>query len=143
MIKDKDFNKMVKDIQNKIEHDEETDFSEKVINEYRNPNNFYAIENPDVKGEIKGPCGDTMNIMLNFENDIVVDIGFLTDGCGTSIACGSMLTKMVQGKTLKEVSIITSEKLNDALDGLPENHVHCTVLAVNTLKKALNKFDRR
>ncbi len=143
MIKDKDFNKMVNDIQKKIEHYEETDFSKKVIDEYRNPNNFYAIENPDVTGEIKGPCGDTMKIMLNVENDIVVDIGFLTDGCCTSIACGSMLTKMVQGKTLKEVSIITSEKLNDALDGLPENHVHCTVLAVNTLKKALNKFDRR
>jgi len=143
VIEDKDFNKMLKDIQNKIEHDEETYFSEKVINEYRNPNNFYAIENPNAIGEIKGPCGDTMKIMLNVENNIVVDISFLTDGCGTSIACGSMLTKMAQGKTLKEVSLITSEKLNNALDGLPENHVHCTVLAVNTLKKALDNWNRR
>ena len=65
---------------------------------------------------------------------------FWTDGCGTSIACGSMLTKMIQGKTIEETSTITSEKLNDALDGLPENHVHCTVLAVNTLRKTIEKL---
>ena len=143
MSEEEDFKKMLKEIQSRIEYDEETDFSEKVINEYRNPNNFGAIENPDAAGEIKGPCGDTMKVTLKVENGRVVDIGFLTNGCGTSIACGSMLTKMVQGKTLKEVSLVTSEKLNNALDGLPENHVHCTVLAVNTLKKALDNWDKR
>ena len=140
MSKDKDIEKIIEEIQSKIEYDEETDFSKKVINENRNPSNFGAIENPDAVGKIKGPCGDTMQIMLKVGNGRVVDVRFWTDGCGTSIACGSMLTKMIQGKTTEEISTITSEKLNDALDGLPENHVHCTVLAVNTLRKTIEKL---
>ena len=140
MSEEKDFEKMVEEIQSKIELDEETDFSKKVIDEYRNPSNFGVIGNPDAVGKIKGPCGDAMEIMLKIENDLIVNVCFLTDGCGTSIACGSMLTKMIQGKTLKEASAVTSEKLNNALDGLPENHVHCTVLAVNTLHKAIENL---
>ena len=143
MNKEKDFEKLIEEIQEKIEYDEETDFSKKVINEYRNPSNFGTIENPDAVGKIKGPCGDTMEIMLKIKNNKVAIIRFLTDGCGTSIACGSMLTKIVQRKkTLDEVSKITSQDLNKALDGLSEDHVHCTVLAVNTLRKALNNYHK-
>ena len=140
MSEEKDFEKMVEEIQSKIELDEEADFSKKVIDEYRNPSNFGVIENPDALGKIKGPCGDTIKIMLKVENSRIYNVRFLTDGCGTSIACGSMLTKMIQGKTIDEVSTVTSEKLNNALDGLPENHVHCTVLAVNTLHKAIENL---
>jgi len=142
MSKEKDFEKMVEELQSKIEYDEETDFSKKVINEFRNPSNFGTIESPDAIGMIKGPCGDTMKIMLKIENGIVIDVRFWTDGCGTSIACGSMLTKMIQGKTFDEVSAVTSKDLNDALDGLPDNHVHCTVLAVNTLRKSIKDYNR-
>ena len=67
-------------------------------------------------------------------------MSFWTDGCGTSIACGSMLTKIIKGKKIREIYDITSEELNDALDGLPENHVHCTVLAVNTLRKTIKNL---
>ena len=81
--------------------------------------------------------------MLKIENDHIINVCFKTDGCGTSIACGSMLSKMIKDKTIEDVYTVASEDLNNALDGLPENHVHCTVLAVNTLKKALDKFDRR
>jgi nitrogen fixation NifU-like protein len=140
MSEEKDFEKMVEEIQSKVELDEETDFSKKVINEYRNPSNFGMIEGPDAVGVIKGPCGDTIKIMLKVENSRIYNVRFLTDGCGTSIACGSMLTKMIQGKTIDEVSTVTSEKLNNALDGLPENHVHCAVLAVNTLHKAIENL---
>ncbi len=142
MSKEKDIGKIIEELQSKIEYDEETDFSKKVINEYRNPSNFGVIKNPDAVGMIKGPCGDTMKITLKVENNIIVDVYFWTDGCGTSIACGSMLTKMIKGKTFNEVSTVTSEKLNDALDGLPENHVHCTVLAVNTLRKAIKNYHK-
>jgi nitrogen fixation NifU-like protein len=142
MSKEKDIEKIIEEIQSKIEYDEETGFSKKVINEYRNPSNFGAIQNPDAVGMIKGPCGDTMKITMKIENNRVVDIRFLTDGCGTSIACGSMLTKMIHGKTFDEASAITSEDLNDALDGLPEDHVHCTVLAVNTLRKAIKNYHK-
>jgi len=143
MSEEKDFEKMVEEIQSKIELDEETDFSKKVVDEYRNPSNFGIIENPDVLGKIKGPCRDTMEIMLKIENDLVVDVCFQTDGCGTSIACGSMLTKMIKGKTIDEISTIASKDLNNALDGLPENHVHCTVLAVNTLRNAIENYHKK
>ena len=142
MNKKKDFETLMKEMQRKIEYEEEADFSKTVIEEYRNPSNFGAIENPDAVGMIKGPCGDTMKIMLKIENGRVVDVRFLTDGCGTSIACGSMLTKIIHGKTFDEASAITSEDLNDALDGLPEDHVHCTVLAVNTLRKAIKNYHK-
>lgn len=140
MNKEKDIEKIIEKIQSKIEYDEETEFSKKVINEYRNPSNFGTIENPDAVGRIKGPCGDTMQIMLKIGNGRVADVRFWTDGCGTSIACGSMLTKMIKGKAIEEIFTITSEKLNNELDGLPENHVHCTVLAVNTLRKTIKKL---
>ena len=140
MSKEDDIEKIIKEIQTRIEYDEETEFSKKVIIEYRNPSNFGLIENPDAVGRIKGPCGDTMQIMLKIDNDRITNVRFWTDGCGTSIACGSMLTKMIKGKTIEEISNITSEKLNDELDGLPENHVHCTVLAVNTLKKTIKNL---
>ena len=143
MSEQKDFEKMVEEIQSKIKLDEETDFSKKVIDEYKNPSNFGVIENPDALGEIKGPCGDTIKIMLKVENSRIYNVRFLTDGCGTSIACGSMLTKMIKGKTIDEVSTVTSEELNNALDGLPENHVHCTVLAVNTLRKAMESYRKK
>ena len=84
-----------------------------------------------------------MRIMLKIKNGIVVYVRFWTDGCGTSIACGSMLTKMIQGKTFEAASAVTSEDLNNALDGLPEDHVHCTVLAVNTLSKAIKNFNKK
>ena len=142
MSKEKDLEKLIEELQEKIEDDEEVDFSKKVIHEYRNPSNFGTLGNPDTVGKIKGPCGDTMEIMLKIKNDRITTIRFLTDGCGTSIACGSMLTKIVHGKTLDEAEIITSQDLDKALEGLPEDHVHCTILAVNTLKKALNNYHK-
>ena len=143
MSKNKDFEKVIDELQRKIEYEEETEFSEKVVNEYRNPSNFGVIENPDAVGKIKGPCGDTMQIMLKISNGRVAEVSFWTDGCGTSIACGSMLTKMIKGKKIQDIDDITSEKLNDALDRLPENHVHCTVLAVNTLKKTMKSLGEK
>lgn len=140
MNKNKDFEKVIEELQRKIEYEEETEFSEKVVNEYRNPSNFGVIENPDAVGKIKGPCGDTMQIMLKISNGRIAEVSFWTDGCGTSIACGSMLTKMIKGKKIQDIHDITSEKLNDALDHLPENHVHCTVLAINTLKKTMENL---
>jgi len=140
MSGDGDFEKMVKDIQSKIEQDEEKDYSKTVINEYRNPNNFGDIENPDALGEIKGPCGDTMKISLRLEDGKIINACFWTDGCGASIACGSMLTKMITGKTVETALDITSEQLTDTLGGLPKEHLHCTVLTVNTLQEVIKNY---
>ena len=102
MIKDKDFLDMVKNLQKKIDHEEEKTYSKKVIKEYRNPSNFGFIKNPDATGQIKGSCNDTMKINLKFRNNVIQDARFWTDGCGATIACGNMLMKMVKGKNLKE-----------------------------------------
>jgi len=142
MSGDDDFEKMIKDLQSKIEQDEENDYSKTVVNEYRNPNNFGVIENPDALGEIKGPCGDTMKISLRIEDEMIVNACFWTDGCGASIACGSMLTKMITGKTVEAAHDISSEQLTDQLGGLPKENLHCTVLAVNTLQEAIKNYHK-
>ena len=137
---DDGFLKLLEELQQKIEYLEEQKYSNIVINEYRNPSNFGVIENPNGIGEIKGPCGDTMKITLEIKNKRITNSNFWTDGCGATIACGSMLTKMIKGKLLWEVKEISSLNLIEALDGLPEEHVHCSVLAINTLKEAIKNY---
>jgi len=140
---DDGFDKMVNEIQKKINHEEEVTYSKKVIKEYRNPSNFGSIKNPDASGKIKGPCGDTMSVDLGINNGIISKVRFWTDGCGASIACGSLLTKKIKGKTLQDANNITSKDLLESLDGLPiENH-HCTVLAVNTLNECIKNYNKQ
>ena len=136
---DSDFEKLLEELQRKIEYEEEETYSKIVIREYRNPSNFGVLENPDAAGEIKGPCGDTMKISLRIDNGVITDACFWTDGCGATIACGSMLTKMMKGQIIEEAADITSEELTKTLEGLPEEHMHCSKLAVNTLQKAIIK----
>ncbi len=142
MNKEKDFQEVVKDLQRKIEHDEEETYSKKVINEYRNPVNFGFIENPDAFGEIKGSCGDTMRISLSIENDEIVDACFWTDGCGASLACGNMLTSMIKGKNIDHALLITSDELTSMLGGLPEENLHCSILAVTTLHLTIENYKK-
>lgn len=137
---DDDFEKLIKELQRKIEYDEEKTYSAIVINEYRNPSNFGILENPDAVGEIKGPCGDTMKITLKIEEGKIKKAAFWTDGCGATIACGSILTKMIKGKSLEEVKNISNSKLMNTLEGLPKEHHHCSVLAVDTLQKAVKNY---
>ena len=140
---DDEFLKMLEELQKKIEYGEEQTYSETVIREYRNPSNFGVIDNPDVAGKIKGPCGDTMKISLMVEKNKIKQAFFWTDGCGATIACGSMLTKMIKEKTISEAAEITSETLTKELDGLPKEHQHCSILAVNTLQKAIKDYNKR
>ena len=142
-MNDDHFEKLLEELQRKIEYDEEETYSKVVIREYRNPSNFGVIENPDALGEVKGPCGDTMKMSLRIEDRKIRDACFWTDGCGATIACGSMLTKMIKGENLEEAADITSERLIDALEGLPEEHIHCSKLAVDTLKKAIENYNKK
>jgi nitrogen fixation NifU-like protein len=141
MSKDEDFEQWLKNLQQKVEYEEKATYSEVVIHEYRNPSNFGVLENPDAVGEIKGPCGDTMKISLRVKEGRIRDVCFWTDGCGATIACGSMLTKILKGKTLKEAKKYTSSQLLIALDGLPVEHQHCPILAINTLQQAIKNYD--
>jgi len=142
-----DFEKLLEELQQKIEYEEEATYSKIVIQEYRNPSNFGIIKDPDAIGVVKGSCNDTMKITLRIEKGMVKDACFWTDGCGATIACGSMLTKTIKGKTIEEVINITSDQLTNILGGLPKEHLHCSKLAVDTLQKAIAQYhtkkDRR
>lgn len=142
MVED-ELEKTIKDLQKKIDDDEEQMYSKVVIREYRNPINFGILEHPDTVGVIKGPCGDTMKITLKIQNGKIQDARFWTDGCGATLACGNMLMKMIKIKSLLEVMSISQEDLLNALDGLPENHSHCAKLSLNTLHKAIIMYLER
>ncbi|RLI61687.1 MAG: iron-sulfur cluster assembly scaffold protein [Candidatus Asgardarchaeum californiense] len=137
-----DFLNMVKELQKKIEYEEETTYSKIVIREYRNPTNFGILEQPDSIGELTGICNDTMKIMLIVKNGIIDDACFWTDGCGATIASGSMLMKMIKGMATEQAWHISKDDLLKELDGLPKEHLHCAKLAVDTLHSALKQLNK-
>ena len=135
-----DLDKMVESIQNELDAEAKAIFSKKVLDECRNPRNIGRMKDPDAVGIITGPCGDTMEFYLRVTGGKITGVQFMTDGCAPTIACGSMLTKMVIDKTLKNVSGIKNQDLIKALDGLPEDNSHCAKLAVDTVHKAIENY---
>jgi len=131
------FDRVVAELQRAIIEQEQALYSAKVIEEAHNPTNMGRMVEPDAYGIVHGWCGDTMEIYLRLDEESVKEATFVTDGCGPSVACGSMLTRMVQGMSLEEASGIRPEDLIVALDGLPEDSVHCAELAVKTLWEAI------
>lgn len=112
-------------------------YSATVVDHNLNPRNLGSFKDADGFGRVTGPCGDTMEIWLKVDDDTIVKTGFATDGCGTTIASGSMITEMARGKSLIEAQKIGQQDVLDALDGLPEESEHCALLASNTLKAAV------
>ncbi|MFE3845367.1 iron-sulfur cluster assembly scaffold protein [Thermoplasmatota archaeon] len=139
---DDDFEKLIEELQHKIEYLDGQKYSKIVIRESKNPSNFGILNDPDTIGKIKGPCGDTMKITLEIQNNRITNACFWTDGCGATIACGSKLTKMIKGKYLRELEEISSLQLIEALEGLPVEHTHCSILAINTLHKAIKNYNK-
>lgn len=117
------------------------DYSEKVMDHYRNPRNVGSIDNADAVG-IAGSltCGDQLKIYLKIENNIVTDAKFQTFGCGSAVASSSILTEMIIGKTLDEVKKITNKDIADELGGLPPEKMHCSVMGYEALEDALKKY---
>ncbi|MCK5560895.1 MAG: iron-sulfur cluster assembly scaffold protein [Thermoplasmata archaeon] len=140
---DTDFDKMIQDIQEEIDRDAEATFSKKAIEEYKNPQNVGRMSRADSSAKITGICGDTVEIYIKVEGDRIIDIQFMTDGCGATIACGSMGTKMAKGKTLAEIKKMNDDDLINALDGLPEENLHCARLMIATLHRAINKYEEQ
>ncbi len=134
---DENLDRMAREIQAAIKEEERATFSEKVLKEYNDPQNVGRMPDPDSSGVIRGPCGDTMEIYLKADGGTLTDTTFMTDGCGPTIACGSRLTGMVKGMSVEEAGTVTDTMLTEALDGLPEEHLHCAKLAVDTLQKAM------
>lgn len=140
---DDDFVKMVKQLQKKIEYEEEKTYSKEVIQEYRNPTFFGVLEHSDAIGQMTGSCNDTMKITLGIKNGKIKDALFWTDGCGATIACGNMLMKIAKGKTPLEARHISKDDLLKALNGLPKEHLHCAKLAVDTFYFTLKNLDKK
>jgi nitrogen fixation NifU-like protein len=139
-----DFEKTVSELQESIMEDARKIYSEKVIERWLNPRNLGKIRNPDGFAKIKGPCGDTMQIFFKVKDGRLSKIKFMTDGCASSIAAGNMATELAKRKKPDEAAKINQQMILDALDGLPDESVHCALLASNTLKEAIrNYFDSK
>jgi nitrogen fixation NifU-like protein len=115
-------------------------YSEQVIDHFRHPRNAGAVPDADGYASVTGPCGDTMEIWLKVRGDRIVTASFWTDGCGPSIASGSMTTELARGKSVAEAWAVTPKDILNALGGLPEENEHCALLAANTLHGALKDY---
>jgi nitrogen fixation NifU-like protein len=132
-----DFDRFVAELQQQIIEQEQARYSAKVIEQAHSPQNMGRMPEPHVHGRVHGWCGDTMEVYMRLDGERIKEATFMTDGCGPTVACGSMLTRLVQGMLLEEASRIAPEDLIAALDGLPEESVHCAELAVSTLQNAI------
>ncbi len=137
-----DFNHVGEELDRLIRRVTQSEYSETVIEQANSPHNMRRLEKPDAFGTIHGWCGDTMEIYLQLTGGRIEIATFMTDGCGPTIACGSMLTKMVTGKTLDDVRRIMPEDLITALEGLPPENAHCAELAIRTLQDAIDNHMR-
>ena len=116
-------------------------YSEKVMEAFQNPKNVGEIENPDGIGTVgNASCGDIMQISLRIVDDVIVDAKFKTFGCAAAIATSSTATEMVKGMTVEEALKVTNKKVIEVLGGLPSQKIHCSVLAEEAIKKAIEDY---
>ena len=119
-------------------------YSDKVMEHFRNPRNLGVIEDADGVGEAgNAKCGDIMKMYLKIEDDTVKDVKFETFGCASAIASSSMATEMIKGKPLSEVKNLTNKAVAEALDGLPAHKMHCSVLAEEAIRLALEDYQSK
>ena len=119
-------------------------YSEKVMDHFRNPRNVGVIEDANGIGEVgNAKCGDIMKMYLKIEDDIIKDVKFETFGCGSAIASSSMATELIKGQPVSEAMKLTNAAVAEALDGLPDYKMHCSVLAEEAIKSALDDYNKR
>jgi len=119
-------------------------YNEKVIEYFVHPRNAGVLIDADGIGEAGSPaCGDEMKVYLKIENDVIVDVKFQTYGCASAIASSSMATEMIKGKTIQEALSVTNKDVINALGGLPAPKIHCSVLAEQTIKRAILDYAKK
>lgn len=119
-------------------------YSEKVMDHFMNPRNVGKIEDADGVGEVgNAKCGDIMKIYIKVNDGIITDVKFNTFGCGSAIASSSMATEMIKGKPVSEALELTNKAVAEALDGLPAHKLHCSVLAEEAIKSAIEDYEKK
>ena len=116
-------------------------YSDKVMDHFRNPRNVGEIKNADGVGKVGNPvCGDVMNLYIKVKNNVITDAKFKTFGCGAAIATSSMVTELVKGKSIDEALELSNKAVAAALGGLPPVKMHCSVLAEQALRAAIEDY---
>ena len=120
-------------------------YSDKVMDHFRNPRNVGVLQGANGVGEDGNPvCGDIMKMYLKINDDeIIEDVKFETFGCGSAIASSSMATELIKGKSVEEALSLTNKAVAEALDGLPAHKMHCSVLAEEAIKSAIDDYNKR
>jgi len=138
MSDDKELEQFTQQLQAEIMEKIRKVYSETVIDHWQNPRNFRRLEKPDGYAKAKGSCGDTIEMFIKTDRDRILACTFQTDGCATSIACGSMATEIAANKTFTEVlAKVSASEILGRLGGLPAVDEHCATLASETLRRAL------
>jgi nitrogen fixation NifU-like protein len=135
-----EFDDAFKEVEQSVMAEMKKVYSEKTIDHFLNPRNLGEIPAPDGFGRVTGSCGDTMEIYLKVRDGRVMNASFWTDGCGTSIASGSMVTEMAKRMDISEAQRISQYDVLAALGGLPKESEHCALLAADTLKEAIKDY---
>ena len=119
-------------------------YSEKVMDHFANPRNVGEIEDADGIGEVgNAKCGDIMKMYIKVDNGILTDVKFKTFGCGAAVATSSIATEMIKGKSIDEALKLTNKAVVEALEGLPPQKLHCSVLAEQAMKSAISDYYTR
>ena len=119
-------------------------YSDKVMDHFNHPRNVGIIEDADGVGTVGNPvCGDIMKMYLKIDHGVITDVRFKTFGCGAAVATSSMATELVKGKTVEEALKLTNSAVAEALDGLPPQKLHCSVLAEEAIKSAISDYYTR
>ncbi|MFP3880202.1 MAG: iron-sulfur cluster assembly scaffold protein [Dehalococcoidia bacterium] len=135
-----EFDNSFKELEQSVMDDMRRVYSEQTIDHFLNPRNLGEMPAPDGFARVTGSCGDTMEIYLKVRDGRVMNVSFWTDGCGPSIASGSMITEMAKQMNVTEAQRISQHDVLAALGGLPEESQHCALLAANTLKEAIKNY---
>jgi nitrogen fixation NifU-like protein len=117
--------------------------SEKFKTELLNPQNIGKIDDPDSYVRVTGVCGDTIEMYLSIKSGKIINLTFLTNGCGATIACSSYVTRISKGKSIENAFKIKPKDVDKYFEGLPDEHKHCAKLSVITLKAALKEYAKK
>jgi nitrogen fixation NifU-like protein len=137
-----DLDKWVEEIQKEINEEEIKRYNKYIVELYQNPKNWGKPRDEEIstRHAYEGSCGDTMQFFLKIKDNIIEKANFITDGCGATVAAGSQITIMIEGKPIQYAESLEAIDLDKKLGGLPDDHKHCAELAIKTLHRAIEKY---